>query len=152
MPASDRQSRLLLRVSAVLWVVWGLVHVMAGVLTMKGVAEDRIAEAFHGITAKAELSTLQLDYPEAVGAVLSQHGFNLAWAGLVTFGCALLIWRANRLAVYLAALVGGLLDLGYFIFIDLGGFATAPGPQMTYVCAGAIATGLLGIRARTPTA
>ncbi|QDU65275.1 hypothetical protein [Engelhardtia mirabilis] len=121
--ATERRANVLLRISAVLWVIWGLVHLLAGVMTVKGVVTGRTAEAFHAITSKVELSTLELDYPDAVGAVLCQHGFNLGWAGLVTFVCALLVWRANRSAVYLACLVGGLFDLGDFVFIDLGGFA-----------------------------
>lgn len=140
------RSTLLLRISSILWAVWGFVHIAAGVLTLKKVFADQTAEAFHGITAAVELSTLQLDYPPAVSAVLCQHGYNLAWAGIVTFLCAPLIWRSKRLAVYLAALVGGSIDIGYFIFIDLGGFATPPGPQMTYICAAAVITGLVGIR------
>jgi hypothetical protein len=35
--------------------------------------------------------------------------------------------------------IGGFADVGYFIFLDLTGFAEDPGPQMTYIMATAIA-------------
>lgn len=134
----------LLKTSAILWGIWGVVHILAGVFTLKLLAEGKTAEAIHGITAKVELATLQMDYPAALSALLSQHGFNLLWAGLVTTLAAPFVWRRHNLAVTIAVIVGGLIDLGYFWFIDLGGYATPPGPQMTYICAAAIVTGLIG--------
>ncbi|MEM8709692.1 MAG: hypothetical protein AAGG01_01970 [Planctomycetota bacterium] len=136
----------LLRISAILWVIWGVVHVAAGVITLKLLGEERTAEAIHGIASKVALETLQMSYPAAVSALLSQHALNLAWFGAVTLVCSPFIWRGSRSAVYLAALVGGLADFAYFLFIDLGGFATPPGPQMTYICATAIVAGLIGLR------
>lgn len=38
-----------------------------------------------GIADAVDPSTLQMDYPEASGAVIGQHGFNLFWIGMVTF-------------------------------------------------------------------
>lgn len=145
-PSSESKgaARWLLRTSTVLWVVWGLVHIFAGAITLKLIGEGKTAEAVHGITAKVELSTLQLEYPAALDALLSQHAFNLLWAGLVTTVAAPFVWRGHNLGIIIAALVGGLFDLGYFLFIDLGDFATPPGPQMTYICAAAIITGLIG--------
>ena len=106
----------LLKLSAVLWVVWGLVHVFAGVITLVKISAGEDAKAIHGITSRGDLATLQIDYPPAAMAILSQHGFNLAWFGVVTFLCAFWVWRGQRLAVYLAALVGGLAALGYFLY------------------------------------
>jgi len=40
------------------------------------------------------------------------------------------------------AFLGGFADLGYFLFVDLAGYADPPGPQMTYICATAIALSL----------
>ena len=33
----------LLKISAVLWIIWGLVHILAGVMTMKGILTGDIA-------------------------------------------------------------------------------------------------------------
>ena len=56
------------------------------------------------------------DYPNEVKAVLvtfGQHGFNLFWFGLVTMVSAISIWKKqNKIAVLIAAIVGGLADFG----------------------------------------
>ena len=129
----------LLKISAILWVIWGLVHILAGVLTMNFVLSGNISGGFSGIADAVDPSTLQLDYPDAVGAILGQHGFNLFWIGLTTLICAYFIWLKSRNAIFLAALVGGLADLGYFLFLDLGGHVNfIPGTVMTLVSSAAI--------------
>ena len=71
----------LLKISAVLWFIWGAVHVFAGAITMYFVLNDDIASAVGGIADAVESATLQMAYPDAVGAILGQHGFNLFWIG-----------------------------------------------------------------------
>ena len=118
----------LFRTAAVLWVIWGIVHMFAGIATI-GRATP---EAVQGIADDVEPETLELDYPDAVGAIVNQHGFNLLWIGAVTLMCAWFIWRRSLVAVLLAALVGGFADIGYFIFLDLGGYVKfLPGTLMT---------------------
>ena len=137
MITASPRSTALLRLAAVLWVVWGAVHLFAGIVTM---AQDT-PEAVQGIADAVEPETLELEYPDAVGAIVNQHGFNLAWIGVVTLVCAVLIWRRSVAAVFLAALVGGLADVGYFLFLDLGDFVNfVPGTLMTLFSATAIAT------------
>ncbi len=132
---------LLFKVSAILWIIWGLVHILAGVLTMKGILMDDISGAIAGIADAVDPSSLQMDYPKAAGAIIGQHGFNLLWIGLTTFICAFFIWKGNKNAIFLAALTGGLADLGYFLFMDLGGFVKfMPGTLMTIVSSLAILT------------
>ncbi len=78
-------------------------------------------------------------YPNAAGAVLGQHGFNLFWIGIVTLIAAFYIWNGNTNGIFLAAITGGLADLGYFLFMDLGGYVNfVPGTVMTIVSASAI--------------
>lgn len=145
-PSGSSAATWLFRVSAVLWFIWGAVHIFAGVMTVSFLLSGETAEAVHGITAAVPLESLQIEYTDGVSAILGQHGFNLGWFGVVTLVCSPFVWRRQRLAVYLAALVGGLADLGYFLFIDLGGFALPPGPQMTYICAAAILSGFIAVR------
>lgn len=129
----------LFKISAVLWIIWGLVHIMAGVFTVSFVLSGDISAAISGIADAIDPATIQMAYPEAAGAVLGQHGFNLGWIGLTTLICAFFIWKGNTNAVFLAAITGGLADLGYFIFMDLGGYVNfAPGTVMTLVSATAI--------------
>ncbi|MEM7325698.1 MAG: hypothetical protein AAF531_21615 [Actinomycetota bacterium] len=127
----------LLRIAAALWVVWGLVHMFAGVIT---ISRDT-PEAVQGIADGVEPALLDVEYPDAAGAIINQHGFNLLWIGAVTLICAWFIWRRSLNAVFLAALVGGLADIGYFVFLDLGGHVNfVPGTVMTLFSATAIIT------------
>lgn len=134
------KSKALLRVAAALWVVWGLVHMLAGAITM---GRDT-TEAVQGIADAVEPESLAVDYPEAAGAIINQHGFNLLWIGLVTLVCAWFIWQRSAAAVFLAALVGGLADVGYFLFLDLGHHVKfVPGTLMTIFSATAIITSFI---------
>lgn len=129
----------LFNISAILWVIWGLVHIMAGVFTVSFVLSGDISGAISGIADAVDPATVQMAYPDAAGAVLGQHGFNLGWIGLTTLICAFFIWKGNKNAIFLAAITGGLADLGYFLFMDLGGYVHfAPGTLMTLVSASAI--------------
>lgn len=131
--------QLLLKSSTVLWIIWGLVHVLAGAMTMKGVLTNDISASVAGIADAIDPATLQFDYPKAAGAVIAQHGFNLLWVGMVTFISAFYIWKGSKNAIFLAAITGGLTDLGYFIFIDIGGYSNfVPGTIMTIISALAI--------------
>lgn len=134
-----KNSSILLKIAAILWIVWGLVHVFAGTITMYFVTSGDISSSISGIADAIDPSTVQMDYPAAAGAIIGQHGFNLFWVGMVTFICAFFIWKGNKNAIFLAAITGGLTDLGYFIFLDLGGYVHFfPGTLMTIVSYSAI--------------
>ncbi len=124
-----------LKIATVLWVIWGAVHTFAGIVTMTGSAPGNIA----GIADAVDPAVLEGTYHAAVDGLLNQHGWNLAWAGIVTMIGAVLIWRGNMTAIWVTAMVGGLLDLGYFFFMDLPGFVHfVPGTVMTFISATAI--------------
>ena len=86
---------ILLKISTVLWIVWGLVHILAGVLTVNRIVAKDITAAVAGIADKVPLEEVQADYPAASGAIIGQHGFNLLWIGLVTFLCAFGVWKGK---------------------------------------------------------
>ena len=135
----------LFKISSVLWIIWGLVHILAGVMTMKGILTDDISAAVSGIADKMDPTTLQMDYPEAAGAIIGQHGFNLFWIGIVTLISAFYVWKSNKHAIFLAAITGGLADLGYFLFMDLGGYVNfMRGTEMTIVSSLAIILSFYG--------
>ena len=126
---------ILLRISAVLWIIWGLVHVLAGAMTISNDTPQAVAN----IADAVDPESLNVAYPEAAGAIINQHGFNLLWIGAVTTICAVFVWRRSRPAIFLAALVAGLADIGYFLFMDLGEFVNfVPGTVMTLICAAAV--------------
>ncbi|MEM7378996.1 MAG: hypothetical protein AAF460_16020 [Pseudomonadota bacterium] len=136
----------LLRVAGVLWIIWGAVHMLAAVMIVPVDA----ATAIGNIADAVPRETLQGTYPAALSGILSQHGWNLGWIGLTTLVCGALMWRGALSVVWLAALVGGLADVGYFVFLDLPGFVRfVPGTLMTVFSALAIAlSGWVWFRAR----
>ncbi|MEO0447198.1 MAG: hypothetical protein AAF191_14080 [Verrucomicrobiota bacterium] len=128
-------AKLALRIAAVLWVIWGLVHTLAGVLILSG----DTTSGFQAIADAVPPETLVMEYPAAVGGVLRQHAWNLAWFGLTTLVGSVFVWKGSWTGIWVTALVGGLADLGYFFFVDLAGFAKfVPGTIMTIVSALAI--------------
>ena len=81
----------LLRVSAALWLIWGLVHAFAGGMT---IAQDT-PQAVQAIADGTDPDQLNIDYPDAAGAIINQHGFNLLWIGVVTTICAVFVWHGS---------------------------------------------------------
>ena len=127
---SSETTNRVLKSAAVLWVIWGVVHALAGVLTITG----DTATAVKGIADAVEPALLEVDYPDAVGAIINQHGWNLLWGGVVTIVGAVFIWRRSSVAIFVTAMIGGLLDIGNLLFIDLGGYNNVvPGTVMTIV-------------------
>ena len=131
---------LLLKIAAVLWVVWGLVHMFAGVMVISQDAGGAVA----AIADAVDPALVAGDYHPAVGAVVNQHGFNLLWIGTFTLIGAFFIWRQSVTAIFMTAIVGWVTDVGYFIFMDLGGFVHFfPGTVMTIISSAAVILSLI---------
>lgn len=132
--SSSTQS-ILLKIAAVLWVIWGLVHAFAGVVVLTSDATG----GFQAIADAVAPETLVHAYEPAVGGILNQHGWNLLWFGVATIIGGVFVWRANLTAIWVTAMVGGLADLGYLIYVDLPGYVHFfPGTVMTMVSGSAI--------------
>ena len=126
----------LFKIVAAFWVIWGLVHMLAGGMFMS-LPSIEVVTAIADKVAPAAVAN-DVHHP-AVGAIFNQHGFNLAWIGLVTTISAFFIFRQNTTALWVAAMAGGLADVGYFTFLDLGGYVKfLPGGMMTFVSGSAI--------------
>ena len=131
----------LFKTSSVLWVIWGIVHMFFGgfilYLVSIGDASRIVAEVANNVSPEL----VKMDYHSAANAMFGQHGWNLLWFGIVTVIAAFYVWKGNKNAIFLAAIVGGLADLGYFMFMDLGGYVLFfPGKLMTYIALAAIVT------------
>jgi hypothetical protein len=134
---SNNQTKVL-RITAVLWVIWGVVHAFFGAAIMATGA----SEGFAAIAAGVSPDAVRADYHPAVSAILNQHGWNLLWFGIVTTVGGVMIWRGSMTAIWVSAMVGGLADLGYLVFIDFGGYGTfVPGTLMTIIAGSAIVLG-----------
>mgnify|MGYP001796986349 CR=1 FL=1 len=128
-----------LKIAAVLWVIWGLVHMFAGVMTISQDAAGSVA----GIADAVDPALIAGEFHPAVGAVLNQHGFNLLWIGAFTFVGGVYIWRQSVTAIFMTAIVGWVTDVGYFVFMDLGGFVNfVPGTVMTIISSAAVVLSL----------
>lgn len=126
---------LALKIAAVLWVIWGLVHAFAGIVVLSSDASG----GFAAIADAVDPALLAADYHPAVGAILNQHAWNLLWFGVATIVGGLFIWRGNMTAIWVTGMVGGLADLGYLLFVDLPGYVNFfPGTVMTLVSGSAI--------------
>lgn len=126
----SKTQSLALKVAAVLWVIWGLVHAFAGVIVISSDASAGFSAIADAVTDEA----LAADYHPAVGGILNQHGWNLLWFGVATLIGAVFIWRENITAIWVTAMVGGLADLGYLFFVDIPGHVNfLPGTLMTIV-------------------
>ncbi|WP_421853162.1 hypothetical protein [Oricola sp.] len=125
-----------LKVAAVLWVIWGLVHTLAGGIVLASDASG----GFQAIADAIDPAALGFDYHAAVGGILNQHGWNLGWFGIATVIGAVFIWRQNMTAIWITGMIGGLADLGYLLFVDIPGYVNFfPGTVMTLVSGSAIA-------------
>ncbi|MEL6868400.1 MAG: hypothetical protein AAFO81_01240 [Pseudomonadota bacterium] len=94
---------------------------------------------FQGIADAVDPDLLLANYHAAVGGILNQHGWNLLWGGFVTIVGAVFIWRQNITAIWVTAMVGGLLDIGYLVFVDIPGYVKiVPGTLMTVISGTAI--------------
>ena len=67
---------------------------------------------------------------------------------------AFFIWRASSFAIVVTALIDGFAYMGYFVFLDIGGFVNfMPGTVMTIISATAIMLSMavyVQIRPRAP--
>ena len=131
----------LFKISSVLWVIWGIVHMFFGGFILYLVSIGDTSRIVAEVANNVSPALVKMDYHSAANAMFGQHGWNLLWFGIVTAIAAFYVWKGNKNAILLAAIVGGLADLGYFMFMDLGGYVLFfPGKLMTYIALAAIIT------------
>ena len=132
---AEPRTTLLLKIITVLWIIWGAVHALAGVLTISQVAPTSIAS----IADAVDPAVFHETYHAAADALINQHGYNLLWIGLFTVLGGVFIWRGSATWLFFTAIVGGVTDVGYFVFMDLGGYVNFfPGTVMTIISGSAI--------------
>lgn len=134
----QKTTTVLLRLSAGLWAVWGVFHLVLGIFLMAFTRNESPVGQLASLPMAVDISMMGQTSIYPVVPSLMQHAFNLAWIGAVITGGCVFVWKQRTSAVFFCALVGGLADVGYFLFVDLAGYAEPPGPQMTYISGGAI--------------
>lgn len=125
--------RISFRVAGVLWAMWGLLHLLAG-LSVVTTFSSEVA----GVPESVMLRVMGDEIPFHVRRTLAEHSFNNAWFGLVVAVGSVLVWKGSRLGVFLCTIVGGLAHLGFTIFLVVPGYSNAVGVTMTLIAAGAL--------------
>ena len=156
---------LCLKLASVLWIIWGLARVFAGVEVMTFDMTGGL-EAF-GDAVSPELLSMMEEHA-AVGGMLSQGGWNLGLSGIVAIIGGAFVWRGSMIAigatVLTALLAGGAAtqlkycrtefseasagpaaqstcfqgDMGYFLLVDLGDYANFIPAIMVLIAVAAI--------------
>ncbi|MCL9780745.1 hypothetical protein M9194_04745 [Vibrio sp. S4M6] len=132
------KTSVLLKVSSVLWMIWGAFHFLLGVGMIYLLALGNEALSFEFVAADPLMADMIREYVPIVTASLKQHSWNLGWFGVVTMVGSVYIWKKSATAIFVSALVGGLADFGYFVFVDMEGLAPPAGTLMTVFSACAI--------------
>lgn len=125
--------KILFRAAGVLWAMWGLLHLVAGVGVLSTFASE-----VTGVPESVTLTLMGGEMPFQVRRTLAEHNFNNTWFGLVVTAGSVQVWRGRRLGALLCAIVGGLAQLGFTIFIVVPGYGNAVGVAMTFVAVSAL--------------
>ena len=135
----------LLKTSSVLWIIWGLFHLLLGIglLYLFFIGDEALGIAL--VADDPLFAGLFEARDPVVRANLMNYSWDIAWFGLVTTIGATFIWKQSSNAVFLCALVAGLADFGYFVFVDVPGYAPPVGQAMTFISASAIILSLYAV-------
>lgn len=140
---TNKTATWLLRISAILWGIWGVFHFAMGVVIVAMLATENPEGDLSAVPVAVDVIMMGKPTLFAIVPALQQLGFLLAVIGaVVSIGCVYM-WKKNAMAIVVCALTGGLADLGYFLCVDLAGYAEPPGPQMTYISASAVILSLV---------
>ena len=129
---------IILKISSILWAIWGVFHFFLGVALIYLLSIGSKALSMEAIASDPLMVGTLTEYAPIITATLKQHFWNIACAGVVTTVGSYYIWKKSANAIFISALVGGLADFGYFVFVDLQGLAPPIGTAMTFISGGAI--------------
>ncbi len=134
-------SNIFFKTASILWGLWGFVHLFAG-FSMLSV----LSEGIESLPESVLVKMMGNDMPLHIVPTLMEHNFNNTWFGLVILTGSFFVWKANRTAVLLCSIVGGLAQLGFTIFIVFPGYSELPGVIMSFVVVTAIVFGMIAIK------
>ena len=126
-------SKIMFKTSAILWGIWGIVHLLAGISMISA-----LQNGVDGLPESVLVNMMGSEMPVHALETLMEHNWNNAWFGLVVVIGAFFVWKGNRNGIFLSAIVGGLAHLGFFIFVILP-YPDPIGIIMSFVAAAAIA-------------
>lgn len=125
-------SKIMFKTSAILWGIWGIVHLLAGISMI-----FTLQNGVDGLPESVLVNMMGSEMPVHVLETLMEHNWNNSWFGLVVIIGAFFVWKGNRNGIFLSAIVGGLAHLGFLIFVVLP-YRDQIGIIMSFVVAAAI--------------
>ena len=124
MPANDTLSFILLVVAAACFNEWAFIHYIALIVIAPNGWVNKVGSAMKGIAATG-IDYEAYEYPVHTNRIFIQHGLNLGIAGLFSH-LSIVGMVLNWEAAPMIALVPFLLDVSYFIAIDLPHLGSIP--------------------------
>jgi hypothetical protein len=144
------------QIGAVFYLLWGLLHLVAGASLLAAVGSDG-ASAVLAQLATAAPESVPPGLGGAVAGTVAFHMWNLAWMGLfAVLVAALMNWRNSRAGYWLNLGVVSAADLGLIVFLVLPGYMrptdAIAGPALWLLAALFSTTAQLGRREAATTA
>jgi hypothetical protein len=109
---------LFVRIGAVFFALWGLLHLIGGAAIL--VASGDGAAAGYAFYEQSDGDFLPL-----AGAILAMNSFTIAWVGaLVTVIAFTMNWRNSCTGFLLNLVLAGMMDVALVVFLLVPGFVT----------------------------
>lgn len=136
------------KVGAVIYILWGLLHVLGGVSLLQQLATEGAPGALATLGSAVPGADLPTFSDEVTVAVLAFFAFNWVWIGLLVAVVAVrLNWKNGRVGYWLNLAVAGAADLGLILFLVAPGLMALsdgwPGPLLWLLAAVFSTMGLL---------
>ncbi|HNR15279.1 MAG TPA: hypothetical protein PKG90_01305 [Chitinophagaceae bacterium] len=106
------------KIGAVIYGIWGLIHVAGGAMLLADATSDTPTKALVSIgSAFPESEIPAVTHPASAG-VLAFHSFNLLWMGLVVAIVAFTMnWKNSKPEFWLNTAIIGFADIGLIVFM-----------------------------------
>jgi len=111
------------KIGAVLYALWGILHVLSGIGFLYGISKAGAAGAI-GLLGNPD-NVIPQNFTGVALGLLTQHSWNLVIAGLFAFAIAVTMnWRNSRLGYWLNLYVIGAFDLAFIFAVVLPGYTS----------------------------
>lgn len=142
------------RIGAVLYALWGLLHVVGGAVILQSALTGGATEALQGMGSALPAAEIPLIAGKIADNVIAFHAWNLMWAGGLALVIAITLnWRNSKVGYWLNLAIVAVADVGLIVFLLLPGLMTVSdgiwGPLL-YVLALLFATIGLATEVGTP--
>jgi len=111
------------KVGAVLYALWGIVHVIGGAFMWYALSEGGPESYLAAVATAVPATELARPMPAAAQSVLAFHAFNLMWLGALVAGIAVVLnWRNSLAGYWINLAIVSATDLGLIVTTILPGY------------------------------